>query len=300
MTILTTYKDARSAVQGAVPPPVREIAYKFVENSGDNTFDKVRITFLFAEDDFRIYSRPDSIEITFKNISTGISSTIRTTSNIEIPFEQIMDNTEISVKCVNFIGESILRTFFLPVSDIIILRPNSDAGITIKKSLDVINRTKDEFKERPRWLMLFRNLTFQDIQDDFNSFIDPDFTYNQDGLEESTVKFNREEMRAEVESTDALCMDLAFNQFNPEDDFGLNSSVYYMKYSANGWIYQDADEVQFIETFKDNIANEYQNYMSKNGLDLTNPVILKFILEHPERSEDSIIIYLMEGLRWQL
>lgn len=304
MTILTPFDSVKFTDIDAPPPPVRDLSYYFEKNIGlyDDVEDYLRITFMFLEEDFINYAIPQSFHIKIINLSDGEAPEVNliTTGNLSIPWTQVLGNYQLEIKTTNFFGESAITIFLLPVNDIIVLDTESDAGVTIRDSLDTINRNVEDINTYPKWLMFYRNVTFQDVQDDRIIFLDPNGSSASDGIEHSSVRFELQPLYSEIFSDDALVMDLSWDSFNPEDDFGIQSEYYYMKLDSDGWLFQTQEEIQFIETFKQTIVFEYQNYLSKHGLTINDAVILKFMFRHPIRTRDSIIIYLMEGLRWQL
>ena len=300
MTIITAGVQPSTLQSTTAPANVKELAYFLNYRAVDLTVDVIKITFLFNDLDLIDRSVPDRFKVRVRNMETGFEKTLITQNNIEIPMTELNGDTEIFVTSINSFGSSPESKFILPLTDIIFLDADSNGAITIKNNLSTIKRTRDDFGIKPRWILFYRNVSFQDIQDDFTllTSVNPN---SQTGSISSEDKFLNQEFYGEIRQDEALVMDHQFDTFDPEDDFGFNpEGLYYMKYSATGWIFQPASEIAFIEEFKEAIIEQYINFLSKKGLTRESNVVLKFILTHPDKNQDSIILYLMEGTRWQL
>lgn len=298
MILLKPYVPGTYRADGP-PAPVRELAY-FLDNAkGDNATPTLRCTYLFDQDEYNNLDMPSKFEVEVINLDTNETRTIITQTNISFFMEEI-HNTKLRITTINNWGRSVITTeFILPAYDIIPLDIESDGYYTIKNKLDVINRGRDTFFEYPRWLMFYSGVSYTDIETERLTFATAN-TFKQSALVDEDIKYAKQDFYGEVPKAGVLVRDATWSTFGPDVDFGFSSQSYFMKLTSTGWVSMTQDEVSFITTFKESIQKEYQHYIARKGLTYESPVVLKFIIQHPEFLKDSIIIYLVEGQQWQL
>lgn len=294
---LLPFTEITSSIAGALPAPVKDIAFSVDQTTADDISRKINIIFLFELEDFIYFSKPESFII--RMIKDGEEAIIRTQGNLSILFSLIENkNIDLYITAVNSVGASSETKFTLPFAKSILIKPNSSIDILLKRDIALLERTAEEIEQdKSLFVNFYRNVTFENIQLDWD-----DMTTNLDlsGIPPEKEKVKNSTFKSEVNINDATCLDHRFNSFSLEDDFGFNQDFYYMKLNKDGWIFQTKEEIEFIENFKDTIAVEYEKFRLLNGLSTFDNYTLKFIWQHPTKSTFSVIIYFMEGERWRL
>ncbi len=292
MQVLVPYDGSKTPEGTTLPAPVRDIAFSVNFSTGDNLIPTVDIIFLFSPDDFLSFSKPDTISITM--LKDNIPVTITTQHNLNFDLSALDKNIPISITCKNNIGESETSNFILPMNKSIVLEPDSALDVLFKHNLDILER--NTILNKSNSVFFYRNVHQDDIDLDWDSFD----TIEYDGIPSEKDKLQNGALKCQVNLDDAIVMDLAWNSFKPSDDFGFENDFYYMRKDASGWVYMSQPEIDFVESMQDFSRKEYEKFRLKNGLTLVDPYILKFIWKHPTSTKQSLVIYFMEGSRWQL
>lgn len=294
---LLPFDQLTSGAAGELPAAVKDIAFYVDQTTADDITQKINVIFLFDLTDLIHFSKPDSFII--RMIKDGNEAEIRTQGNLSLNLSLIQDkNIEVYIKSVNSLGTSNETHFVLPFARSIIVKPNSPMDILLKNQIEILERTSSEIeRNKSIFVNFYRNISFEDIQLDWD---DMTTNLNLNGIPLEKDKVFNSTFKGEVNINQATCLEHRFNSFSPDDDFGFSRDFYYMKLDKDGWIFQTKEEIDFIENFKDTAAVEYERFRLLNGLSTFDNYTLKFIWRHPVKSAFSVVIYFMEGERWQL
>lgn len=74
----------------------------------------------------------------------------------------------------------------------------------------------------------------------------------------------------------------------------------YEKYDHNGWSTMTLNEIQFIDRVLGVISPLYREDLTDRHIDFSEPHIFKAMVPNPFDYEDSIYIYVMKGVSWQI
>lgn len=319
MTILRPYVPG--TYESDTPPaPVRELAYYITSTDGDNIEPELVMTFLFSEDEYNTMSEPTryKVKINFLNAAAAApadareSRTIYTQGNLRFYLEELKDNIKIDITSINNSGESPETvSFVLPIFDIIQLDVTSPTFDLLSSSNiydGILSRTQETFYDKSRVIKIYTDVDYNGIEADLAASVINDGTYSlplsdslgtSDSVVTGTEKYINDTIYSDIPQDGVFVRENAFNDFF-DADWGGTNLRYSMKFKQEQWSAMTPEEIDFVLKLKETVQEKYIKYIGNNGLTRESPVVLKFIINHPQILKDSLIIYMMEGKQWQI
>lgn len=290
-------------VKQATTPPPKVVALKFhVAPSspldGDiMNFEFIELGFGYQESDKDGRSAASAFRIDIQDLDTDITKSYiqyafntpyyywqRSVDNITDG--QITDteaaggivNARVTVTPVNDKSTGLRSTFILPLKDMDYI--TKDSWVTnptthvLAKYWHLYSMTPEEVYNRPKVMHIYMDTPREDILLDKEELNDTKWRYNTYG---DYQEVNQEMFRWVI-----------------EDDNVFTKLVY------DEFITMQSEEIEFIEYLLESINDRYRRYVANSGLEPSDPVVFKIAVENPRDHDDSIIIYIMKGSRWQI
>jgi hypothetical protein len=74
----------------------------------------------------------------------------------------------------------------------------------------------------------------------------------------------------------------------------------YDKLTEDGWQELNKEEIEFIDNVIYILKTEYRTFLSERGSSFGEPHVFKLAVPHPFIEKDTLIIYIMKGMKWHL
>ncbi|MCD6397185.1 MAG: hypothetical protein J7L71_06565 [Spirochaetaceae bacterium] len=167
--------------------------------------------------------------------------------------------------------------FFLPMKDLLFIPTSSinmnPTNLILAKYWHLFSKTPEELKNRPKQMHIYIGVPVSDVQLDIEELGQPEYQYNTIG---SSTTINDEMFRWVIQ------------------DHSMQ------KVSKDGVVDMTAEEIIYLRLIIDSFGDMYRQNINHRGLGKGESLIFKIAVENPRDHDDSIIIYIMKGQRWEV
>ena len=281
----------------SVPSKIQGLNFKVVPSS---PFDDDYLDFEFIELKFiKVGSDKSEAEmylIEIKDLDTGIvkkytqsitdkpyyywqrtSEYISEQEYITEPVPNGIVNARVFITPINSYGSGPRSSFIVPLKDMnYITKETSNINPTsliLAKYWHLFSKNPDEIYNRPKVMHIYLDVDKNDILLDKAMFFDNEYRFDTIGTYEET----NQEMFRWLVSDD-------YYKLDENDNFNLMLD----------------EEKDFINNLIQSFLDLYRRDLSESGKASGDPHRFKISVENPADHSDSIIIYVLEGQRWQI
>jgi hypothetical protein len=192
--------------------------------------------------------------------------------------EIVLSNYRIQITPMNDSGNGPRSIFFVAHNDIYVdhipWNKCTYLNDTLSKYWHLFSETPNNKKNRPKVLHIYLEVEDSVIENDKAIL--------------SNANWNR------------TCIGDWVNTNAYQYRWSLNEDGYLKKLTYDNWWAATAEEEKFIQELLRSIRTLYLKNLVSKGLNFGDNVIFKTLLQNPLDKNDSIILYVMKGLAWEL
>ena len=188
-----------------------------------------------------------------------------------------LKNYRITLTPFNQMGEGNSSTFLLPLKNLnyhTFITPNDRAQKIIGNNFDLLFEDPQNISTRSKFIHIYFDVPLDDISQD-------------------KELMNSYEYRYTSLSDYKIINSLQYR-------WALFSDGSSYKLDKLGWKTMPDRDKSFIKDLLRAIGPDYRSFIAKTGVAYNEPHIFKLLIKHPFDWQDSLILYIMKGQRWNL
>jgi hypothetical protein len=280
------------------PPQIIDLKFRgvtdYINDGLYYGFDTVEISFAFLQGDMDSRSAPTMYHFDIEDLETGIrkgylmkandrpyiywqkASTVEPEEIEEV--ENGIVNARIYITPINDFGKGPTSSFLMPMKNLkfisrwtLNLNP---AHLILSKYWHLFSVNPEEKFNRPKTIHIYMDVADELILLDKEKLSQDDYAVNCIG---NWKEVNNQLFRWVI---------------GEESNRKLDPS--------NNFIEMTEEENTFISLLLDSINDRYYTYLNSAGIRYGEPHVFKIAVMNPRDHDDSIIIYLMKGKRWEM
>ena len=192
------------------------------------------------------------------------------------PSDIDLGNYRVVLTPMNDLGKGPNSTFLVPLKDTVIDFTEGAKCIykndTLALNWHLFSETPEERKNRPKTMHIYLDVPKEDIESDKALLNEDEWKYTSVG---------------DWQITNSKMFRWLLN----EEEWKLTEA---------GWTNLSTEESKFISDLLKDVRSEFMHQMALKGIMFGDPFIFKTLIENPTDKEDTILLYIMKGCRWQL
>jgi len=279
------------------PPKIIDLKFKLETNLNDGwqyTFDTIEISFVFENEDMNNSSRPKMYHIEIIDLDNENNKksyiidakdtpykywqrAVETEPGMEDSIEGGIVNGRIFITPINDFGLGKTSSFLMPMKSLNFIDKFSintnPTTLILAKYWHLFSKNPNTKYNRPKQMHIYVDVSFDKIYEDKYLLGKPKYAYDAIG-DWSTIN---NEMYRWIINEGAM-----------------------QKLTEDGIKNLTEEEIDFILKIIDSINDTYRLYLNSNRINQGDPHVFKIAIINPMDHNDSIIIYLMKGKRWEL
>jgi len=282
-----------------LPPQIIDLNFKLaatnINDGWDYGFDTVEISFVFDTNEMGNSSSPKMyyLDISdFENVENRKGYVIMADQKPYRYWQRLIEaepgmedtinggivNGRLKITPINDMGAGPTSSFLMPMKNLnfidrFIINENP-ATLILAKYWHLFSLTPEEIFNRPKVMHIYLDVPKEDVLFDKALLNNEAFAVNMIGNWKET---NQQMYRWII---------------NENENLKLNENNKFIQFTE--------EETEFIDLLLDSINDIYRSYLNSNGLSYGEPNVFKIAVINPRNHNDSIIIYLMKGKRWEI
>ncbi len=167
--------------------------------------------------------------------------------------------------------------FFMPMKDLQFITTTNinrnPTNLILAKYWHLFSKTPEELENRPKQMHIYIGVSVSDVQLDIEKLGQPEYKYNTIGSSETV---NNEMFRWVIQ------------------DHSMQ------KVTKDSVVDMTPEEIVYLRLIINSFSDIYRENINHRALNKGGPLMFKIASENPRDHDDSIIIYVMKGQRWEV
>jgi hypothetical protein len=297
---------ANPIIKKMTTPPPKVVALGFHvagSNAQDSEvigFDTIVLNFSYSEQDRAERSSASQFMISISDLDTGVvksyfikafvfpyyywqrAQELKASNFSDENIDDAIVNARVTITPINDEGKGNRSTFLMPMKNLynigIYDMEKNPTTLILAKYWNLFSLTPGDIYNRPKVMHIYLNVSQDDIIRDKNMLNQEEYRYNTIG---TYLETNQEMFRWVIQDED---QGTSYTRLNQNDIF----------------VDMTQKEIKYIKLILNSFNDIYRERVLAVGAQGSDPVVFKVSTENPRDHNDSIIIYVMKGTRWEI